>query len=250
VIRCLQNSRDKLSELCRAVLFDEEVKFSENIDFQWPMKQACTKEIERFCRDVPHGSARVIRCVRVHVAPLRACLELSLPALTRARLPRATRAGVSASLAHAPATTSPHAHRCLQHSKGAPEFGAACKKEVTLYENRASQDYQLNWRLRKQCKADIEALCKDACRPDDSQVCARAWRGCARVEAHVDRESSVWWPRCAAASEARSLLQAPVTGSHRGVSPVLARPVTRPCLTRSRCAAARCCAASRTSARR
>jgi Golgi apparatus protein 1 len=63
VIRCLQNSRDKLSGLCRAVLFDEEVKFSENIDFQFPMKLACSSEIERFCRDVPHGNARVIRCV-------------------------------------------------------------------------------------------------------------------------------------------------------------------------------------------
>lgn len=38
-----------------------QVRFSENIDFQYPMKQACAKEMERFCKDVPHGNARVIR---------------------------------------------------------------------------------------------------------------------------------------------------------------------------------------------
>jgi hypothetical protein len=30
------------------------------------MKQACKKEIDKFCKDVPHGNARVIRwgCLR------------------------------------------------------------------------------------------------------------------------------------------------------------------------------------------
>ncbi len=65
VIRCLTNNRDNLSPVCRATLFDEEVRFSENIDFQYPMKSACTKEIQRFCKDIPHGNARVIRCLQV-----------------------------------------------------------------------------------------------------------------------------------------------------------------------------------------
>ncbi len=34
VIRCLTKKRDELSPVCRATLFDEEVRFSENIDFQ------------------------------------------------------------------------------------------------------------------------------------------------------------------------------------------------------------------------
>jgi Golgi apparatus protein 1 len=61
VIRCLQRNRDKLNGICRAVMFEEEVRFSENIDFMYPMKQACNNEIEKFCQDVPHGNARVIR---------------------------------------------------------------------------------------------------------------------------------------------------------------------------------------------
>ena len=39
VIRCLTNQRNALSPVCRATLFDEEVRFSENIDFQFPMKE-------------------------------------------------------------------------------------------------------------------------------------------------------------------------------------------------------------------
>ena len=65
VIRCLMGSREQLSLVCRATLFDEEIRFGENIDFQYPMKTACTKELELFCKDVPHGNGRVIRCLQV-----------------------------------------------------------------------------------------------------------------------------------------------------------------------------------------
>ena len=36
---------------------------AENIDFQFPMKQACSPDIQRFCKDVQHGHAKVIRCL-------------------------------------------------------------------------------------------------------------------------------------------------------------------------------------------
>ncbi|KXZ55868.1 hypothetical protein GPECTOR_2g1419 [Gonium pectorale] len=64
VIRCLTNNREQLGTICRATLFDEEVRFSENIDFQYPMKVACEKELKLFCKDVPHGEARAIRCLQ------------------------------------------------------------------------------------------------------------------------------------------------------------------------------------------
>lgn len=41
-----------------------QVRFSQNIDFQFPMKKACENEIKLFCRDIPHGEARVIRCLQ------------------------------------------------------------------------------------------------------------------------------------------------------------------------------------------
>jgi golgi apparatus protein 1 len=45
------------------VLFDTEVIMSENIDFQYDMKKNCTAEMSKFCRDVSHGRAKVIRCL-------------------------------------------------------------------------------------------------------------------------------------------------------------------------------------------
>lgn len=39
-----------------------QVRFSQNIDFQFPMKKACENEIKLYCKDIPHGEARVIRC--------------------------------------------------------------------------------------------------------------------------------------------------------------------------------------------
>ena len=61
MIRCLQDSRSKLSKDCQASLFDQEVKMAEDIDFKYPLKRACSLEIQTFCADVPHGHANVIR---------------------------------------------------------------------------------------------------------------------------------------------------------------------------------------------
>jgi hypothetical protein len=59
VIRCLQDAREELSYECRATLFDAEVRMAEDIDFKYPMKRACTAEIQGFCAGVQHGHARV-----------------------------------------------------------------------------------------------------------------------------------------------------------------------------------------------
>ena len=40
---------------------------AESIDFQFPMKKACGGAIKRFCADVPHNHARVIRCLEEKV---------------------------------------------------------------------------------------------------------------------------------------------------------------------------------------
>ncbi|EFJ50973.1 hypothetical protein VOLCADRAFT_103617 [Volvox carteri f. nagariensis] len=121
VLRCLTGSRTKLSPLCRATLFDEEIRFSENIDFQYPMKTACGQELERYCKDVPHGEARAIRC--------------------------------------------------LQDNKADPDFGVECRKQVQQYENEVSTDYRLNYRLKKECRDDIDSLCSSVCTADDGTIC-------------------------------------------------------------------------------
>lgn len=121
VIRCLTINRKDLSANCGAVLFDEEVRFSENIDFQYPMKKACAREIQTYCKNIPHGHARVIRC--------------------------------------------------LQDNKNKKDFGKDCRAEIKSYEQEASQDYRLNYRLSASCAKDVSELCKNACKAEEGQVC-------------------------------------------------------------------------------
>lgn len=64
IINCLQQARSKLSRACSADLFSHEVMLSESIDFNYPLQQACLDETETHCAGVPHGDARVIRCLQ------------------------------------------------------------------------------------------------------------------------------------------------------------------------------------------
>jgi Golgi apparatus protein 1 len=47
---------------------------------------------------------------------------------------------------------------------------------VQTYENEAATDYRLNYRLKKECREDIDNLCSDMCDVDEGQVsaCERA----------------------------------------------------------------------------
>lgn len=49
-----------------------QVKMAEDIDFKYPTRRACAWEISHFCKGVPHGHARVIRCLQVPTQ-LHAC---------------------------------------------------------------------------------------------------------------------------------------------------------------------------------
>lgn len=60
---CPACRRLELSYECKATLFDQEVRMAENIDFQFPMKQACSKDIQRYCKNVQSGHAKIIRCL-------------------------------------------------------------------------------------------------------------------------------------------------------------------------------------------
>lgn len=63
-----------------------------------------------------------------------------------------------------------HPCRCLQNSKLEKGFGKACLAEVQAFEQKSSQDYRFNFRLKKQCQKDIDRLCRDVCHPDQDQV--------------------------------------------------------------------------------
>jgi Golgi apparatus protein 1 len=53
------------SLLLLLLLLCAQVKMAEDIDFKYPTRKACAWEISNFCKNIPHGHARVIRCLQV-----------------------------------------------------------------------------------------------------------------------------------------------------------------------------------------
>jgi golgi apparatus protein 1 len=41
---------------------------AEDIDFKYPMKRACAWEIATLCGHVPHGHARIVRCLQENLS--------------------------------------------------------------------------------------------------------------------------------------------------------------------------------------
>ncbi|KAF8068300.1 hypothetical protein HT031_001987 [Scenedesmus sp. PABB004] len=211
VIRCLHNNREKLSGLCRATLFDEEVRFSENIDFQYPMKQACLGEIERFCKDIPHGNARVIRCLQENKGAKdfgRPCLK-EVAAYEQGsaqdyrlnfRLRKACDKDISKLCKD---VCSPKQDqvcggtvlRCLtEHLDELASEG--CRKEVHYFEKMEVSNYNNDVLLAVQCRGDVERFCKDV-EPGEGRVhaCLRGHRkelsdGCRREEMILEQQEA------------------------------------------------------------
>lgn len=64
VIRCLEESREQLTTDCRVAMFDHMTRMSEDIDFNKPLKDACSSEIKQNCANVNPGHSRVVRCLQ------------------------------------------------------------------------------------------------------------------------------------------------------------------------------------------
>ncbi|GBF91963.1 hypothetical protein Rsub_04687 [Raphidocelis subcapitata] len=175
VVRCLESRRGELSPACRATLFDEEVRFSENIDFQFPMKKACKAEMEAFCASVPHGHARVIRCLQEHKQAAgfgRACRdEVERYEQTAAtdyrlnfRLAQACKSDAPALCGAACGGAKPgevcggKVLACLADKQEQIE-GEECRKEVLFFTKMEVQDFRVNLGLAEACRADIDAHC-------------------------------------------------------------------------------------------
>ncbi|KAG2445817.1 hypothetical protein HXX76_000421 [Chlamydomonas incerta] len=174
VIRCLTNGRDKLSPLCRATLFDEEIRFSENIDFQYPMRVACAKELKLFCKDVPHGEARAIRCLQDHKEDTdfgRECKkeiesfehESATDYRLNYRLSKSCRDDIAALCASVCAaedgsTCGGTVLRCLTERKGEIK-NDACEQEVLYFEKMEVSNFNNDVILAAACREDVQKFC-------------------------------------------------------------------------------------------
>ncbi|GJP29711.1 hypothetical protein CLOM_g19337 [Closterium sp. NIES-68] len=109
VFMCLQDNRGKLKGPCKEALFREEVRFSEDIDFKFGIRKACSDELQRLCKDKEDAMA------------------------------------------------------CLQEHVGDADMSKGCKEAVKDDQQHAAEDYRLNFRLARECFADVQKLCMHAC---------------------------------------------------------------------------------------
>ncbi|GAX78146.1 hypothetical protein CEUSTIGMA_g5588.t1 [Chlamydomonas eustigma] len=211
VIRCLMDQRVKLDQMCQAVLFDEEVKFSQNIDFQYPMRQSCEQEIKVYCKDVPPGEARVIRCLQEHKYEKdfsKDCKEKVRSYEAEAasdyrlnyRLAKACKNDVkslcsAACSAEEGQVCSGTVLRCLTEKREDIKSDD-CKKEVFYFEKMEVTDYRNDVILAAACREDVEKFCKDT-EPGEGRVhaCLRINRkqiseGCRKEELLLEEQEA------------------------------------------------------------
>ncbi|BDA41257.1 probable Golgi apparatus protein 1 [Coccomyxa sp. Obi] len=186
VIRCLQDAREELSYECRATLFDAEVRMAEDIDFKYPMKRACTSEIQAFCSGIQHGEARVIRCLQDHIEESdfsSECKEEVARDQIRSnqdyrlnfRLNTACEADIDTLCAEecSPFLGSAcggRVLRCLTEkqdaikSKECADEGAIkskeCADEVFYFEKMEVNDFRNDVLLAEACRTDVDKYCK------------------------------------------------------------------------------------------
>eukprot|EP00201_Polytomella_parva_P015143 CAMPEP_0175066598 /NCGR_PEP_ID=MMETSP0052_2-20121109/16604_1 /TAXON_ID=51329 ORGANISM="Polytomella parva, Strain SAG 63-3" /NCGR_SAMPLE_ID=MMETSP0052_2 /ASSEMBLY_ACC=CAM_ASM_000194 /LENGTH=941 /DNA_ID=CAMNT_0016333331 /DNA_START=144 /DNA_END=2969 /DNA_ORIENTATION=- len=174
VIRCLSDKRDKLSNDCRARLFDEEVRFGSNIDFLQPLKDACTSELTKFCRDIPHGQARAIRCLQEHQFDRdfgsncrKEVASYERRASSDFRLNHRLAAACQNDALNLCAETCDIAGgqlcmgavlRCLTDRREALTDGT-CRKEVDYFLKMEVNDYRNDVLLAAACRNDVDKFC-------------------------------------------------------------------------------------------
>eukprot|EP00898_Chlorokybus_atmophyticus_P002052 jgi/Chlat1/2848/Chrsp194S08770 len=175
VLSCLQDQRDALSFECREALFDQEVRMSEDIDFKVPLKKACQREINKWCKDVPHGHARVINCLREKVGDVETSEECQLE-IRRDEIMSAEDYRLNYRLSKACEADIDE----LCFTKCSPYMGScgglvldclvknrknltidACAKEVFELEKMQTEDWRNNAVLKHYCQMDVKIHCKN-----------------------------------------------------------------------------------------
>ncbi|CAI7866364.1 unnamed protein product [Closterium sp. NIES-53] len=183
VFMCLQENRQKLKPVCRTALFEQEIRYAEDIDFKFPMRQACQDELLRLCKDDKAGGD-AIACLQKHEgdedmgeqckAEVKKDEERSAHDFRlNYKLNRACFSDVQHLCMHScePRNDSfttagaPSGDQCggrvLQCLAGNATLitSPECREEVAYFERREVGDVMLDVPLQRACVDDIGALC-------------------------------------------------------------------------------------------
>lgn len=211
VIRCLQDQREELSYECRATLFDQEVRFAEDIDFKYPMRIACQEEVQKFCDKQTAGHARIIRCLQEHVDDEEMSAECKEEVVRdenrqnqdyrlNYRLNVACELDIDELCAEQCSPFLGHACggtvlRCLSDNQEKIS-SEECKTEVTYFQLMEVTDFRNDIILAETCRQDVDQYC-DTIEPGEGRVhaCLRDHRdkiseACAAEELKLEKIES------------------------------------------------------------
>ncbi|CAI7795594.1 unnamed protein product [Closterium sp. NIES-54] len=168
VIQCLQDYRDELKDpRCRQQVHMLTKRAAEDIRFDRALGEACKDDVQAHCAAVPKGQGRVFMCLQDNRGKLKGpCKE----ALFREEVRFAEdidfkfviRKACSDELQRL-CKDKEDAMACLQEHMGDADMSKGCSEEVKNDQQHAAEDYRLNFRLARECFADVQKLCMHAC---------------------------------------------------------------------------------------
>ncbi|CAI7785932.1 unnamed protein product [Closterium sp. NIES-54] len=194
VLLCLQEHRKGLTSNCKEALFQEEVRFAEDIDFKFPLRQACVDEMKRLCKDQPD----VIKCLQDKVEDAdmgKACREEVKKDETRAaedyrlnfRLNKECFVDVERLCLHScdaaletggtetGVTCGGATLKCLTENER-KLTSKTCRQELFYFKKRMVADISLDIPLQMACKNDVEKKCGGERDHSKALACLRAKR--------------------------------------------------------------------------
>ncbi|CAI5467231.1 unnamed protein product [Closterium sp. Yama58-4] len=194
VLLCLQEHRKGLTANCKEALFQEEVRFAEDIDFKFPLRQACTDEMKILCKDQPD----VIKCLqdKVDDADMGVlCKEEVTKDMKRAaedyrlnfRLNKECFVDVERLCLHScdaalesggtetGVTCGGATLKCLTENERKLS-SKTCRQELFYFKKRMVADISLDIPLQMACKNDVEKKCGGERDHSKALACLRAKR--------------------------------------------------------------------------
>ncbi|CAH1779434.1 unnamed protein product [Owenia fusiformis] len=157
----------RISKPCRKQMKVELLQRGEDIHLDPFLEEACGMDVNRFCKKIEHGKARVVECLKKHQDQLTASCKKKL--FKREQLEMKDNS-VDYSLMSfckrminhfCKEETGPSLLSCLKKYKDEEEFDAKCRKVIITRQEIQNLDYRLNPQLKTACKRDIPKFCKD-----------------------------------------------------------------------------------------
>eukprot|EP00241_Pyramimonas_parkeae_P000739 CAMPEP_0114234490 /NCGR_PEP_ID=MMETSP0058-20121206/5737_1 /TAXON_ID=36894 /ORGANISM="Pyramimonas parkeae, CCMP726" /LENGTH=1041 /DNA_ID=CAMNT_0001346173 /DNA_START=77 /DNA_END=3202 /DNA_ORIENTATION=+ len=166
---CLEANKGSLRPQCQQILLTRNVLATHNWRFKFAIFSSCKKERQLFCKDVPEGENRVVRCLQDHTqdvemsARCKKAVEIDeIKASGDSRLLPEVVDGCKEDMQALCPDARPDNGRmlyCLKQKRGhisAP----TCRNAILRQFMRASENWKLDRPLAEACMDDVINFCK------------------------------------------------------------------------------------------